>query len=90
MGSLVGRSRCREGSRRSLFIFSKVMVRIQNSIEGTSGFGKDFSLKAMYDALLDMKFNVDLMLNWVKWGLGPVGSEGLIGKDMQMGIKMDG
>lgn len=61
-----------------------------NSIEGSSGVGKDFSLKDMYDALLDMKSNVDLLLNWIKLGLGLVGSNGFSGKHLQMDFKKDG
>lgn len=61
-----------------------------NFNEGTSRVGKDFSLKAMHDVLLDMKFNVDLMFKWVKFGLGPVGSEGKNGMDMQQGIMKGG
>lgn len=60
--------------------------------EGTSGTRKDFLLKAIQDALLDMKCNVDLMLKWEELGMHHVGSEdsknGSV--DMQKGIMSGG
>lgn len=61
-----------------------------NSIGGSSGIGKDISLKDMYEALLVMKSNVDFLLNWVKLGLDSVGSEDDWGVPLPMGLKKDG
>lgn len=41
-----------------------------------SRIGNDSSLKAMQEALLDIKLKVNFMMKWVELGVGLVGSDG--------------
>lgn len=61
VGRLVGRSCILEGNRCRKYVHI-LKGGSMSPNEGTSRVGKDFSLKTKHDALLEMKFNEDLIL----------------------------